>query len=66
MDTVINKANEKIAFLSNDKEAPRACDLREIAQIGYNSGMHKLEAEGLARGVAKGLSEGKLQLTGIF
>lgn len=46
MDTAIYKANEKMEFLANDKEVLRLYQLREMAQIDYNSGMKKAKDEG--------------------
>ena len=46
MDTAIYKANEKMTFLANDKEVLRLYQLREMAQIDYNSGMKKAKDEG--------------------
>ena len=46
MDTAIYKANEKMEFLANDKEVLRLYQLREMAQIDYNSGMKKANDEG--------------------
>lgn len=45
MDTAIYKANEKMEFLANDKEVLRLYQLREMAQIDYNSGMKKAKDE---------------------
>ena len=39
MDVTKHKANEKMAFLAVDKEILRQYNLREMAQIDYNSGM---------------------------
>jgi predicted transposase/invertase (TIGR01784 family) len=50
MDTAISKANEKMTFLSNDKEMLRLYNMREMAQIDYNSGMLKARAEGKTEG----------------
>lgn len=41
MDAAIYKANEKMTFLANDKEVLRLYNMREMAQIDYNSGMKK-------------------------
>lgn len=46
MDAAIYKANEKMAFLANDKEVLRLYNMREMAQIDYNSGMKKAKDEG--------------------
>lgn len=45
MDTAIYKANEKMEFLANDKEVIRLYQLREMAQIDYNSGRKKAKDE---------------------
>ena len=45
MDAAIYKANEKMAFLANDKEVLRLYNMREMAQIDYNSGMRKAKDE---------------------
>lgn len=50
MDTAIYKANEKMAFLANDKETLRLYNMREMAQIDYNSGMRKARDEGKIEG----------------
>ena len=53
MDTAIYKANEKMEFLANDKEVLRLYQLREMAQIDYNSGMKKAKDEGRTEGKAE-------------
>lgn len=50
MDAAIYKANEKMTFLANDKEVLRLYNMREMAQIDYNSGMKKAEERGEQRG----------------
>ena len=45
MDAAIYKANEKMTFLANDKEMLRLYNMREMAQIDYNSGMKKARDE---------------------
>ena len=50
MDTAIYKANEKMTFPANDKEVLRLYQLREMAQIDYNSGMKKAKDEGRTEG----------------
>lgn len=46
MDAAIYKVNEKMTFLANDKEVLRLYNMREMAQIDYNSGMRKARDEG--------------------
>lgn len=50
MDAAIYKANEKMTFLANDKEVLRLYNMREMAQIDYNSGMRKAKDEGIKEG----------------
>lgn len=45
MDAAIYKVNEKMTFLANDKEVLRLYNMREMAQIDYNSGMKKVRDE---------------------
>ena len=59
MDTAIYKANEKMEFLANDKEVLRLYQLREMAQIDYNSGMKKAKDEGRTEGRIEGKAEGR-------
>ena len=54
MDAAIYKANEKMTFLARDKEALRLYNMREMAQIDYNSGMLKARTEGITE-VARNL-----------
>lgn len=57
MDAAIYKANEKMTFLANDKEVLRLYNMREMAQIDYNSGMKKARDEGKAEGKAEAKTE---------
>ena len=59
MDAAIYKANEKLTFLANDKEALRLYHMRELAQIDYNSGMRRAKDEGKKEGKKEGRIEGK-------
>lgn len=54
MDAAIYKANEKMTFLANDKETLRLYNMREMAQIDYNSGLKKAKDEG-KREIARNL-----------
>lgn len=57
MDAGIYKANEKMAFLANDKEVLRLYHLREMSQIDYNSGIRKAKDEGKREGKREGKIE---------
>jgi predicted transposase/invertase (TIGR01784 family) len=63
MDTGIQKAQEKIQYVSNDKEALHAYLLREMALSDYTSGVnfHRREGmkEGLEKGIKKGIKKGR-------
>ena len=65
MDTAIQKANEKMTFLSNDKEVLRLYHMREMAQIDFDSGMKRARDEGKREGIEEGkragIEEGKLE-----
>ena len=50
MDAAMYKANVKMTFLANDKEVLRLYNMREMAQIDYNSGMKKAKDEGIIEG----------------
>ena len=50
LDTATYKANEKMTFLSNDKEVLRLYNMREMAQIDYNSGIRKAKEDGIVEG----------------
>jgi predicted transposase/invertase (TIGR01784 family) len=58
MDTAIQKAQEKITFVSQDKESLRAYEMREMALIDLNSGMNFAKREGIAIGEQRGKREG--------
>ena len=62
MDTAIYKANEKMTFPANDKEVLRLYQLREMAQIDYNSGMKKAKDEGKAEGRTEGKGERSIEI----
>ena len=61
MDAAIYKANEKLTFLANDKEALRLYHMRELAQIDYNSGMRRAKDEGKKEGRIEGKKEGRIE-----
>ena len=62
MDAAIYKANEKMAFLANDKEVLRLYNMREMAQIDYNSGMKKAKDEGKIEGKIEGKLERNIEI----
>jgi predicted transposase/invertase (TIGR01784 family) len=54
MDTAIQKAEEKIRYVSNNKEALRAYHMREMAMFDFTSAINSAER--------KGKMEGKLEI----
>jgi predicted transposase/invertase (TIGR01784 family) len=59
MDKAIAKAQEKIAFVSRDKEALRAYQMREMALSDYTSGINYARREGMAIGEQRGMAIGE-------
>jgi predicted transposase/invertase (TIGR01784 family) len=59
MDTAIQRAYEKINFLSNDKEALHAYHMREMAMSDITSGINFARREGLQEGLQKGEEKGR-------
>ena len=57
MDIAIKKANEKMAYLSSDKEALRMYQMRELALSDYVSGMNHARQEGITQGITQGKIE---------
>jgi predicted transposase/invertase (TIGR01784 family) len=47
MDTAIRKAEEKMEYVSRDKEALRACQMREMALSDWTSGLNHARLEGI-------------------
>ena len=66
MDTAINRANERLNFVSQDKEFLRNYHLREMAMsdlttavnTGFERGFEKGVEKGIERGIEKGLERG--------
>jgi predicted transposase/invertase (TIGR01784 family) len=57
MDTAIQKAQERIAFVSSDKESLRLYEMREKALSDFISGMNFARREGLKAGEQRGKKE---------
>jgi predicted transposase/invertase (TIGR01784 family) len=66
MDTAIQKAQERLTFVSSDKESLRLYEMREKALSDFTSGMNFARREGLKagelRGRVAGLAEGKKEM----
>jgi predicted transposase/invertase (TIGR01784 family) len=61
MDQAIQQANEKLAFVSQDKETQRIYQMREMALCDITSGINHAKREGIAEGETKGRIEGKIE-----
>ncbi|MFP3091129.1 Rpn family recombination-promoting nuclease/putative transposase, partial [Treponema sp. TIM-1] len=59
MDTAIQKAEEKMSYVSNDKEALHAYQMREMAMSDWTSGLNHAREEGIQKGKREGIREGK-------
>jgi predicted transposase/invertase (TIGR01784 family) len=57
MDTAIQKAEERMAYITNDKETLRAYQLREMALSDWTSGINHAREEGIQEGMQKGIQE---------
>jgi predicted transposase/invertase (TIGR01784 family) len=57
MDSAIYEANERMVYVTGDKEAIRAYEMRQMALSDYNSEIEYAREEGEAKGHAKGRQE---------
>jgi predicted transposase/invertase (TIGR01784 family) len=57
MDAAIQKAEEKMVYVSNDKEALRAYQMREMALSDWTSGVNHARREGKQEGKQEGALE---------
>jgi predicted transposase/invertase (TIGR01784 family) len=58
MDSGIQKAEEKMAYVSRDKEALRVYQMREMALSDWTSGLNHARREGRQEGRQEGIQEG--------
>jgi predicted transposase/invertase (TIGR01784 family) len=59
MDAAIQKAEEKMAYVTSDKEALRAYQMREMALSDWTSGINHAKEDGIQEGKKEGKQEGK-------
>jgi predicted transposase/invertase (TIGR01784 family) len=59
MDSAIQMADERMVYVTGDKEAIRAYERRQMALSDYNSSINYARGEGLKKGMRKGIREGK-------
>jgi flagellar biosynthesis/type III secretory pathway protein FliH len=59
MDGAIRKAQERMEFVTRDREALREYHLREMALSDWNSSVNDARREGRAEGHREGKTEGR-------
>jgi hypothetical protein len=59
MDSAILAANERMVYVTGDKEAIRAYEMRQMGLSDYNSSMNYARETGYAMGHAEGHTEGR-------
>jgi len=59
MDTAIETANERMVYVTGDKEAIRAYEMRLMGLSDYNSSMNYAREEGHRQGMEEGIAEGR-------
>jgi predicted transposase/invertase (TIGR01784 family) len=62
MDPAIQAANERMVYVTGDKEAIRAYERRQMALSDYTSTINFARAEGKAEGRAEGKAEVMLEI----
>jgi predicted transposase/invertase (TIGR01784 family) len=62
MDAAIQAANERMVYVTGDKEAIRAYERRQMALSDYNSEINYAREEGMANGMKKGRAEGMAEV----
>ena len=58
MDSAIQMADERMVYVTGDKEAIRAYERRQMALSDYNSAINYARDEGHRKGMKKGMTEG--------
>ncbi|MDR0457115.1 MAG: Rpn family recombination-promoting nuclease/putative transposase [Treponema sp.] len=66
MDSAIQAANERMVYVTGDKEAIRAYEMRQMALSDYTSTMNYARETGLAEGHAQGRNEERQRLLEMF
>lgn len=62
LDTAIEKAEQKIEYLSSDEEAMRIYYERERSLHERANMISSAEARGLEKGIEKGIEQGKIEV----
>jgi predicted transposase/invertase (TIGR01784 family) len=61
MDAAIQAANERMVYVTGDKEAIRAYEMRQMALSDYTSEMNYARDEARTQGLAEGRAEGRAE-----
>jgi predicted transposase/invertase (TIGR01784 family) len=62
MDNAIQAANERMVYVTGDKEAIRAYERRQMALSDYTSAINYARSTGMAKGRKKGRTEERLEI----
>ncbi|MDR2052644.1 MAG: Rpn family recombination-promoting nuclease/putative transposase [Treponema sp.] len=62
MDIAIQKVEEKMVYVTSDKEALRAYQMREMALSDWTSGINHARAEGIQEGKQEGIEEERIRI----
>ena len=62
MDKAIHKANEKLNFVSQDKDFLRTYHLREMALSDWTTGINTATERGIEQGIKQGIEKGKIEI----
>ena len=63
MDSAIQMADERMVYVTGDKEAVRAYERRQMALSDYNSAINYARDEGHRKGMKKGMTKGRQEST---
>ena len=62
MDSAIQMADERMVYVTGDKEAIRAYERRQMALSDYNSAINYARGEGMKKGMKKGRQESAFEI----
>ena len=62
MDSAINKAYERLNFVTQDKEFLRNYHLRQMAMSDWTTGINTATEKGIAEGIEKGAMQSKIEI----
>jgi len=63
MDSAIQAANERMIYVTGDKEAIRAYEMRQMALSDYTSAVNYAREEGRRKGIKQGMTKGRQEST---